>query len=98
MSIFIYENEDWPQFHWSHEAVIGRLAGVRHRQGRLIGRMESLGFALREEAVLETLTRDVLQTSAIEGEILNDDQVRSSVARHLGIDIGALTPADRHVD
>ncbi len=74
------------------------LAAVRHRQGRLIGRMEGLGFPLRSEAVLQTLTEDVLKSSEIEGEILDRDQVRSSIARRLGMDIGALTPADRNVE
>ena len=74
------------------------LASVRHRQGRLMGRMEALGFALREQAVLQTLTQDVLDTSLIEGETLDREQVRSSLARRLGLDMGALTPADRHVD
>ena len=71
---------------------------MRHRQGRLIGRMEGLGFQLRAEAVLHTLTEDVLKSSEIEGEKLDRDQVRSSIARRLGIDIGGLTPADRNVE
>lgn len=71
---------------------------VRHRQGRLIGRMEGLGFSLRKEAVLNTLTEDVLKSSEIEGEKLDRDQVRSSIARRLGIDVGGLTPADREVE
>ena len=74
------------------------LAHVRHRQGRLIGRMEGLGFVSRSEAVLATLTQDVLKSSEIEGEILNPDQVRSSVARRLGIDIAGAIPADRDVE
>ena len=74
------------------------LAPVRHRQGRLIGRMEALGFDLRAEAFLQTLTEDVLKSSEIEGEVLDKDQVRSSIARRLGMDIGALAPADRHVE
>ena len=74
------------------------MAAVRHRQGRLIGRMQDLGFPLREEAVLTTLTEDVLKSSEIEGEILDRDQVRSSIARRLGMDAGALPPADRNVE
>ncbi len=77
------------------ERLSDPLAAVRHRQGRLVGRMEGLGFSLRNEAVLQTLTQDVMKTSEIEGEKLDQDQVRSSIARRLGIDIGALTPADR---
>jgi Fic family protein len=75
-----------------------RLGAVRHRQGRLIGRMEDLGFKLRAEATLRSLTEEVVKSSEIEGEILNKDQVRSSLARRLGVDIGALTPADRSVE
>ena len=74
------------------------LASVRHRQGRLIGHMEALGFNLRQEAVLQTLTADVLKSSEIEGEKLDAEQVRSSIARRLGMDIGALKPADRNVE
>ncbi len=95
---YIHQRDDWPSFHWDQDGLANQLAAVRHRQGRLIGRMEGLGFRLREEAVLSTLTQDVLKSSEIEGEILDIDQVRSSLARRLGLDIGALTPADRHVD
>jgi len=74
------------------------LSEVRHRQGRLIGRMETLGFQLRDEAVLQTLTEEVIKSSEIEGEVLDREQVRSSIARRLGMDIGGLTPADRNVE
>ena len=96
--MYIHERDDWPRLYWDQEGLANQLAAVRHRQGRLIGRMEALGFRLREEAVLSTLTQDVLKSSEIEGEILDIDQVRSSLARRLGLDIGALTPADRHVE
>lgn len=95
---FIYENPDWPRFRWDAEKLAGRLGDVRHRQGRLVGRMEALGFSLREEAVLRTLTEDVLKSSEIEGETLDRAQVRSSIARRLGIDIGGLAPVDRNVE
>ncbi len=98
MARYIHSLEGSPQFRWSQERLAERLAAVRHRQGRLIGRMESLGFPLRSEAILQTLTEDVLKSSEIEGEILDKEQVRSSIARRLGLDIGALAPADRHVD
>jgi Fic family protein len=98
MSVYIHELKDWPAFRWSEAALSPRLAAVRHRQGRLIGQMAALGFPLRAEAVLQTLTEDVQKSSEIEGELLDTAQVRSSIARHLGMDIGALTPADRHVD
>ena len=95
---YIHERKDWPDFRWDDAVLAEQLAAVRHRQGRLIGRMESLGFALRSEAVLNTLTEDVLKSSEIEGEILDRDQVRSSVARRLGMDIAGLVPADRSVE
>jgi Fic family protein len=95
---YIHQREDWPQFRWRHEQLAQQLATTRHRQGRLIGRMEGLGFLLRAEAVLQSLTEEVIKSSEIEGEILNKDQVRSSIARRLGMDIGAIMPADRHVE
>lgn len=96
--VCIYELRGWPTFHWNCQLIADRLAAVRHKQGRLLGRMEHLGFHLKAEAALQTLTEEVVKSSEIEGEILNRDQVRSSIARRLGIDIGALTPADRHVE
>ena len=96
--MYTYELQDWPLFRWDTDRLAEPLASVRHRQGRLIGRMESLGFKLRQEAVLRTLTEDVLKSSEIEGEKLEADQVRSSIARRLGMDIGALKSADRHVE
>lgn len=95
---YIHELPTWPSFKWSGEAITRRLAHVRHRQGRLIGQMQSLGFPLREEAVLKTMTEEVIKSSEIEGEILDREQVRSSIARRLGMDVAGLPPADRHVD
>ena len=96
--MYIHELKDWPGFTWSRDQLGDRLAAVRHRQGRLIGHMEALGVNLRQEAVLQTLTSDVLRSSEIEGEKLDAEQVRSSIARRLGMDIGALKPADRNVE
>ena len=96
--MYIHELEDWPRFYWNRERLADFLADVRHRQGRLTGHMEALGFNLRQEAVLQTLTADVLKSSEIEGEKLDAEQVRSSIARRLGMDIGALKPVDRHVE
>ncbi len=96
--LYIHELQDWPQFRWDTEELAESLASVRHRQGRLIGHMEALGFNLQQEAVLQTLTADVLKSSEIEGERLDAEQVRSSIARRLGIDAGALKPADRNVE
>src|ERR1700682_2382505 len=96
--MYIHRLPEWPKFHWNQDELAGPLAAVRHRQGRLIGHMEALGFNLQREAVLQTLTVDVLKSSEIEGEKLDAEQVRSSIARRLGMDIGGLKPADRHVD
>jgi Fic family protein len=96
--VYIHERPEWPRFRWNSEQLAAMLADVRHRQGRLIGRMEVLGFPLRSEALLQTLTEDVLKSSEIEGETLDKEQVRSSIARRLGLDIGALRPAEREVE
>src|SRR5208282_5192972 len=98
MRIYIYEDPAWPRFEWSRERLAEQLAAVHREQGRLLGRMEALGFKLRQEAVLETLTEDVLKSSEIEGERLDAGQVRSSLARRLGMDIGGLQPVDRNVE
>jgi Fic family protein len=96
--MYIHELQDWPRFQWNREQLAELLAAVRHRQGKLVGHMEALGFNLRQEAVLQTLTADVLKSSEIEGEKLDAQQVRSSIARRLGMDIGALKLTDRHVE
>lgn len=98
MSNYIYQQANWPKFFWNNEIITTPLAAVRHRQGLLLGRMENLGFPQRNEAILETLTSDVLKSSEIEGELLDAAQVRSSIARRLGMDIAGLIPADRRVD
>ena len=95
---YIYDAPDWPRFHWDQAGLADKIAEVRHQQGRLVGKMENLGFDLRQEAMLNTLTADVLKSSEIEGEKLNVEQVRSSVARRLGMDIGGLKAADRDVE
>jgi Fic family protein len=96
--IYIYQQNDWPVFYWNQEKLASLLSAVRHRQGKIIGRMEGLGFGLRAEASLQTLTMDVLKSSEIEGEVLPADQVRSSIARRLGMDIAGLVVADRNVE
>lgn len=98
MPRYIHERADWPGFRWSRDGLTEQLAAVRHHQGRLIGRMEALSLDLREEAILRTLTEDVLKSSEIEGEVLDKEQVRSSIARRLGMDAGAVTPIDRNVE
>jgi len=89
---------DWPNFRWNHAAVTAPLAAARYQQGRLSGQMEALGFQVREEAVLGTVTEEVVKSSEIGGDELDADQVRASVARQLGMDVRGLTPADPHVD
>src|SRR6266478_4460390 len=98
MKGYIHQLPDWPRFHWNCERLAEPLATTSRQQGRLFGHMEALGFSLRQEAVLQTLTSDVLKTSEIEGEKLDAEQVRSSIARRLGMDIGGLQPADRNVE
>lgn len=96
--MYIHGLADWPHFRWNNEALAKPLAEVRHRQGLLIGHMGALGFDLRQEAVLQTLTADVLKSSEIEGEKLDAEQVRSSIARRLGMEIGGLKSTDRNVE
>jgi Fic family protein len=95
---YIHQLPEWPQFFWDSEALAAKLAAVRLRQGQLIGRMQGLGFPQQEEAVLSTLTEEVLKSSEIEGEKLDKGAVRSSLARRLGMDAGALPSADRNVE
>ena len=95
---YIHQLSDWPQFKWDLAALAPLLAEVRHRQGLLLGHMQALGFTLQGEATLQTITLDVIKSSEIEGEHLNEAQVRSSIARRLGIDIVGAIAADRHVD
>lgn len=96
--MYIHELPDWPDFKWEHEKIAEQLALLRHEQGRLIGRMESLGFKLRQEANFRSLTLDVLKTSEIEGQILDPDEVRSSLARRLGVELAGLKTSDQKVD
>lgn len=95
---YIHETNIWPQFTWEHKKIEPILGAVRNAQGRLIGRMEAFDLLSRQEAVLETITLEVVKSSEIEGEFLNPEQVRSSIARRLGMEIGGLVPLDRHVD
>jgi Fic family protein len=96
--MWIHEHQNWPNFTWNAEVLSSKLADIRHRQGLLIGQMNNLGFNLKQEASLNTLTRDVIKSSAIEGENLNPEEVRSSIARRLGLDIAGLIPSGRDVE
>jgi Fic family protein len=90
MASYIHRDEKWHNFAWSAEAIADLLAAVSRHQGRLVGRMEGMGRTFREEAVLEALTEELTQSSNIEGETLDRNQVRSSLARRLGMDIAGL--------
>ncbi len=96
--MWIHEHQNWPNFTWDSNAIISKLATVRQRQGFLLGKMESLGFELKREASLRTLTNDVVKSSSIEGEILNLEEVRSSIARRLGIDYPRQITVNREVE
>jgi Fic family protein len=95
---YVWQLHDWPHWSYDHKRLAPLLAQVHRAQGHLLGRMHDLGLDLRDQATLRVLTEDVLKTSEIEGEKLNPDSVRSSIARRLGVDIGALAPTDRQVD
>ena len=96
--MYLYNNQNWPIFEWNSEKLLPLLAYVRNRQGKLIGKMGALGFELQNEANLEILTIEILKSTEIEGEFLDRDQVRSSIARRLGLDISGLVYSERNVD
>lgn len=96
--MYIHHRKDWPKFTWNSEVITRLLGEVRHRQGKILGVMQGLGFRLQVETVLKTLTLDVEKSSEIEGEQLNPEQVRSSIARRLGIEIAGAVPAERDVE
>lgn len=95
---YVYELPGWPEFYWDEKKITSPLSAVRHRQGRILGKMEALGFNLQTEATLHSLTAEVVKSGEIEGEVLNADQVRSSIARKLGLKIAGLVTSDRQVD
>ncbi len=96
--MYIWQETGWPDFTWDHTALSPLLAQVNKDQGRLKGKLEAMGFEAQGESVLRTLTQDVVKSSDIEGDKLDSAQVRSSIARRLGMDIAGLVPADRHVE
>jgi len=96
--MYLYNNQNWPVFEWNSEKLLPLLAYVRNRQGKLIGKMGALGFELQNEANLEILTIEILKSTEIEGEFLDREQVRSSIARRLGLDISGLVYSERNVD
>ncbi len=96
--MYIHQNARWPNFYWQNGELVNLLSEVRNLQGRLMGRMESLGFKLQDEALLETLAIDVIKSAEIEGEWLDPQQVRSSIAEKLGMDLAGTVASDRHVE
>ena len=98
MAKYIYQHKNWTNFTWQDKAISTVFGEVRHLQGKIAGQMSSLGFSTKEEANLTTLTLDVVKSSEIEGEKLNYEQVRSSIARRLGLDVAGLVPTDRNVE
>lgn len=98
MQKYLYELSDWPEFRWDHHRLQPAVSEVRFQQGLLIGRLEALGFGDRRDAAFESLIDEVRKTSDIEGEHLDEKQVRSSIAKRLGIEVAGLPEADRHVD
>ncbi|WP_373551109.1 Fic family protein [Haliscomenobacter sp.] len=98
MPKYIYEHPNWTDFSWQDKAINVVFGEVRHMQGKIIGQMNALGFSAKEEATLTTLTLDVVKSSEIEGELLNYEQVRSSIARRLGINTAGLVPSSRHIE
>lgn len=98
MPTYIYEHKHWTDFTWQDKVINALFGQVRLMQGKIIGQMNALGFNAKEEATLTALTLDVVKTSEIEGEILNYNQVRSSIARHLGINTAGLVPSSRHIE
>jgi Fic family protein len=95
---YIWQADDWPQWRYDLSSLAGPLTDVSRAQGLLLGRLADLGMALRDQASLAALTEDVVKTSEIEGEVLSVQSVRSSIARRMGVDIGAVAPVDRHVE
>ncbi|MGE5354698.1 MAG: Fic family protein [Deltaproteobacteria bacterium] len=95
---YIYEQKNWTDFSWDDKAINSVFGEVRLMQGKIIGQMNSLGFTAKEEATLNALTLDIVKSSEIEGELLNYEQVRSSIARRLGINTAGLVPSSRHIE
>jgi Fic family protein len=96
--MYVHEKNNWTKFTWNADLISTRLGIVRHKQGKILGQMQGLGFKLQEETMLKALTMDVIKSSEIEGELLNPEQVRSSIARRLGIEIAGTVIAERHVE
>src|SRR6267154_6125156 len=95
---YIHKNKDWPRFTWNAERLVSHLSAARYQQGLLLGKMQHLGYQLRKEATLAALTEETVKSSAIEGEELNPESVRSSLASRMGLEAGGTRAADRNVE
>jgi len=96
--MYIHEFKAWPNFNWDDQLLTEKLGRVNYTMGMIMGQMSAAGFKQKEEAILKTLTLDVTKSSAIEGELLNAEKVRSSIARRLGIEVAGMVPSDRQTD
>src|SRR6516225_1347629 len=95
---YIYQSEDWPRFTWDADRLVSHLSAARYKQGLLLGKMRDLGYQLKSEATLAALTEETVKSSAIEGEELNPESVRSSLARRMGLEAAGTRPVDRNVE
>jgi Fic family protein len=95
---YLYQNKDWPHFRWDPEPVVPHLSAARYKQGLLRGKMRDLGYQLKKEAILAALTEETVKSSAIEGEELNPESVRSSLARRMGLEAAGTQPVDLNVE
>jgi len=95
---YLYQNKDWPHFRWDAERLASHLSSTRYKQGLLLGKMQDLGYQLKTEATLAALTEETVKSSAIEGEELNPESVRSSLARHMGLETTGTRTVDRNVE
>lgn len=98
MPFYIHQQQLWPKFYWDNDEILSLIGKVRHAQGKLLGRMEHLGFQFQHEAMLETMSTEVVKSHEIEGEFLDAEQVRSSIAKRMGIEVVGLVPSDRHIE
>src|ERR1043166_182794 len=95
---YLYQNKDWPHFRWDPERLVPHLSSTRYKQGLLLGKMRDLGYQLKKEATLAALTEETVKSSAIEGEELNPESVRSSLARRMGLEAAGTQALDRNVE
>jgi Fic family protein len=95
---YIYKRKDWPHFRWDSDRLVPHLSAARYKQGLLLGQMQDLGYQLKSQATLAALTEETVKSSAIEGEEINPESARSSLARRMGLEAGGTRAADCHVE